>query len=67
MEILLENIQPHNGLVEKCSVTQIITPASTPLLCHCPLAKPKEISSLLFIYHIWGSHQPIEGEVMTSQ
>lgn len=48
-------------------MTQIITPASSPLLCHCPLAKPKEISSLLCISRIWGFHQPVEVEVMTSQ
>lgn len=48
-------------------MAQIITPASGPLLCHCPLAKPKEIPSLLFVSQIWGFHQPVEGEAMASQ
>lgn len=46
------NSQPHARLVEKCSVTQIIIPASSPRLCHCSLAKPKKIfiSALHFPY-----------------
>lgn len=47
---LMGNFQPHDRLVEKCLVTQIIIPASNPTLCHFYWAKPEEISMTVLCF-----------------